>query len=92
MALSTSTISIFELDLHLKSICQVSFLHLQPLQRNRANEILLTQQNKHTSTCQNTHNHLYDGPHCKTCIQNHFFGLLTHRHVENNTSFRHCAW
>jgi len=49
-SLNTCTTHVVELDLHLHlAPSQVSCLHLQRLEHRHANEILLTQRNKHTN-------------------------------------------
>ena len=57
--------------------CQVSRLHLERLQRYRANEILLTQQNKKTSPAKKLQP-LYGGPQSTRHVSRTTFGLLTH--------------
>jgi len=72
-SLSTCTTPVFELDLHLgpNYTCQVSSLHLRQLQRCHANDILLTQRNKHKQIPAKLPAMLLGRSHHKTCLQNH---------------------
>ena len=62
----------------------VSCLYLRRLQRYRDNEILLTQQNRLTNMCQNSHNHFYGSPHYMS-VEHVLACWLTHTYTYPHT-------